>query len=207
MVSAHVLSITAQASTGDETTSNVTDNLSKKRHYVTSERLNRRTCPSTDCGIVGQLFFREGVSIFEMRGEWARITKRYHASCVDGRSEHVDTGNASCDPSNGISDGKFSEWVSTDFLSEDRPLDPAESASDAERLIAGSDDFARHRNAFAIAANSLISQRRCKEKDFLEVGGWRKSSSHKSEPIYFTYCDGFSRENRIYLNAVTGEIF
>ena len=44
------------------------------RLWVTSERLNRRTCPSESCGVVGQLFFREGVTVHEERDGWARIT-------------------------------------------------------------------------------------------------------------------------------------
>lgn len=60
------------------------------RQWVTSERLNRRTCPSESCGVVGQFFFREGVTIYETRDGWARVTEPYDASCASGRSEYVD---------------------------------------------------------------------------------------------------------------------
>ncbi len=83
-----------------------------ERYWVTSERLNRRTCPSESCGVVGQLFFREGVTIHERRDGWVRASQTYDASCVGGRSEYVDTGNAACAPANGITDGQFAEWVS-----------------------------------------------------------------------------------------------
>lgn len=177
------------------------------QYWVTSERLNRRTCPSLECGIVGQLFFREGVSILERRNDWVRISERYDASCVGGRSEYVFSGNAACESSNGIIDGQFAEWVSVELLSENRPSDPAADASGAENLVVGSDDFARYRTAFAEAAQSLIAQRRCTEQDFHEIGGWLKSTNHRSQPIYFTYCGGFAAANRLYLNADTGEIF
>jgi len=157
-----------------------------KRLWATSERLNRRTCPSDSCGVVGQLFFREGVTVHEQRDRWARITQPYDASWVGGRSEYVDTGNAACDPANGITEGQFAEWVSTAYLSETRPPDPAAGAAGIEALLAGSDDFARYRTAFAEAAQSLIAQRRCTERDFRDMGGWVKSTNHRNQPIYLT---------------------
>jgi hypothetical protein len=177
------------------------------RFWVKSERLNRRTCPSTDCGVVGQFFFREATMVFERRGGWARVTKPYDAACAGGTSEYVDSGKASCDPANGITNGRFSEWVSAEFLSEDRPPDPAADTSGAEELVAGSDDFSRFRTTFAEAAESLIADRRCTQQDFRDMGGWVKSTNHNNEPIYFTYCGGATTANRLYLNAETGKVF
>ncbi|GLQ05571.1 hypothetical protein GCM10007924_07920 [Sneathiella chinensis] len=119
----------------------------------------------------------------------------------------MDAGNSRCAPDNGITGGKFAEWVSAKFLSETRPPDPAEGASSAEALIAKSDDFARYRTQFANAARSLIDQRRCTEGEFHENGGWVKSSKHRNQPIYFMYCGGLTTANRLYLNAETGKIF
>jgi hypothetical protein len=178
------------------------------KFWVTSERLNRRTCPSDSCGVVGQYFFREAATILERREGWARVTKLYDASCVNGRSQYVDTGNAACDPANGITDGQFAEWVSAEYLSDTRPPDPAAGASGIEELVAGSDDFARYRTAFAEAAQSLIAQGQCSEDDFREMGGWMKSvNNHRNQPVYFTYCGGSTLANRLYLNAETGELF
>lgn len=176
-------------------------------YWVTSDRLNRRTCPSLDCGVVGQFFFREGTKVLERHDGWARVTRPYDASCVNGRSQYVDAGNAACDPSNGIEGGRFAEWVSAEFLTADRPPDPANNASVAEEIVAGSDDFARYRRQFASSAHTLISQGRCTKADFRNMGGWVKSTNHRSQPIYFTYCGGMTIANRLYLNAETGEIF
>ena len=180
---------------------------SSNRHWVTSDRLNRRTCPSTDCGIVGQFFFREGTDVFEDKDGWARVSRYYDASCANGRSEYVDSGDSRCDPENGIVDGKFSEWVFADFLSEDRPPNPAADATGLEVLVAGSDDFQKYRGAFAQAAQSLISSGQCREADFREWGGWMKSVNDRSQPIYFIYCGGSKVSNRLYLNAETGDVF
>ena len=180
---------------------------SSNKHWVTSDRLNRRTCPSTDCGIVGQFFFREGTDVFEDKDGWARVSRYYDASCANGRSEYVDSEDSRCDPENGIVDGKFAEWVLADFLSEDRPPNPAADATGLEVLVAGSDDFQKYRGAFAQAAQSLISSGQCREADFREWGGWMKSVNDRSQPIYFIYCGGSKVSNRLYLNTETGEVF
>jgi hypothetical protein len=177
------------------------------RLWVTSERLRRRTCPSESCGVVGRLFFREGVTVHEERDDWARITQSYDASCAGGRSAYVDTGNAACDEANGIADGQFAEWVSMEYLSEIRPPDPAADTSGIEEAVSGSDDFGRYRTAFAEAARLLIAQRRCTERDFRDMGGWVTSASHGNQSVYFTYCGGVAVANRLYLNVDTGEIF
>jgi len=178
-----------------------------ERLWVTTKRLERRTCPSEQCGVVGQFFFREAVNVLERKGQWARVTKPYDAGCEGGRSSYVDKGNADCTADNGITDGKFAEWVLAASLSPNRPADPAETALDAERLVAQSDDFTEHRAAFVRAANELSESGRCTAADFEEQGGWMKSSNHRDEPIYFTYCGGMTVANRIYLNAETGRIF
>lgn len=176
-------------------------------YWVVSERLNRRTCPSTDCGVVGQLFFREGVEVLERRDGWVRITDYYDGSCVSGRSEYLDLGNNRCIAENGFSDGTFAEWVSEQFLSSDRPPNPAGEAVGIEILVGGSDDFLRYRNEFVQAAQTLIAEGTCSEADFHEMGGWVKSSAHREQPIYFTYCGGSTLSARLYLDAETGDVF
>lgn len=175
--------------------------------WATAQRVQRRTCASEQCGIVGQLFFRESAHVYERTDGWARVTKPYSASCVGGVSEYVDRGNKACTAANGIADGEFAEWVRVDQLSATRPPDPADTASLDEKLIANSDDFAQHRAAFVRAANQLISDGRCKVEDFEEMGGWWKSSNHRDTPIYFTYCGGMTIPNRIYLDASSGRVF
>lgn len=174
--------------------------------WVTAERLNRRTCPSADCGSVGQFFSRDRVDVFEEKDGWVRVSQYYDASCWAGVTEYVDSGNDACTEENGVVDGRFAEWVSSEYLSPSRPPDPAAGATGMNALVANSDDYARYGDSFARAVGELIASQQCSRADFEEMGGWLKSSFHDG-PIYFTYCRGMTIQNRIYLNAESGEVF
>jgi hypothetical protein len=182
-------------------------NIKGEQMWVTSQYLDRHTCPSQRCGVVGGLFFRESAHVQERKNEWARISRRYDASCADGKSEYVDKGNARCTSANGIENGQFAEWVRLSSLSTKRPPDPADTATAAERLVKDSDDFTQHRRAFVRAAHQLIDEGRCTEADFLENGGWMKSTVERDAPVYFTYCGGMTLANKIQLNAATGRLY
>ena len=172
--------------------------------WVTTERTDRHTCPSTECGVAGRLMFREGVEALEKKGKWVRVTKTYSASCVGGKSEYVKEGNKSCTSANGIKDGKFAEWVQAKDLSEKRPEDPAEGASGDDTLVKGSDDYRIHKTQFAKAARQLINDGTCTEGDFQEMGGWM-ASTNRGPGMYFTYCGGMTLSNKVYLDAKSGK--
>lgn len=177
------------------------------KQWVTTQYLDRRTCPSEKCGIVGRLSFREAATPLETRDGWVRVSKVYDAACESGRSKYVDKGDAICSSENGITDGRFAEWVRADALSVTRPADPAATASADESLIAGSDDFAQHRRVFAEVTQKLISDGRCTADEFKEQGGWVKSvNEHRDEPVYFAYCGGMTASAKIYINAETGQV-
>lgn len=179
--------------------------LAEPKLWVTSDRLERRTCPSEDCGSVGQLTFREGVTVFEVNGTWSRISKPYSASCNSfGNSQYVKRGNKACTQANGIVDGHFAEWVLSKQLSSERLANPSEGASGDAELVKDSDDFRLHQTQFAAAARTLIDARICTVDDFIEMGGWMKSTN-QGPNAYFTYCGGMSNSNKVYLDVSTGK--
>lgn len=195
------------APTTTDTREATAESPNDRKMWVTSQYLDRHTCPSESCGIVGRLSFREAATVLEIKNGWTRITKFYDASCVNGVSKYVEKGTANCTAENGISDKRFAEWVLSKNLSSTRPADPAETATAEESLVAQSDDFTQYRETFTKAARQLISGGRCTAADFREMGGWLKSTTERDRPIYFTYCGGMTTSNRLYLNAATGEIF
>lgn len=173
--------------------------------WVSSDRVARHTCPSVKCGVAGQLMFREGVEVLETKGVWVRITKPYSASCSGGISEYVKSGNSHCISSNGINNGMFAEWVSTKSLTKDRPADPGEEATGDEVLVKDSDDYRRYHAQFTKAARELISNGTCTAGDFEEVGGWMASPA-KGGGMYFMYCGGMTKANRLYLDVHSGKV-
>ena len=175
--------------------------------WVTSDRLDRHSCPAETCGIVGQLFFREAATPLEEKDGWVRISEPYAAFCENGVNEYVDSGNNACTEENGVVGGDFSEWVQKAQLSEIRPQDPAETAQADETLVAYSDDFEQHRDAFKKLATQLIQEGRCSAADFREQGGFMKSvNEYPNEPVYFTYCGGMHLSKKVYVNAQTVKI-
>lgn len=178
--------------------------MAETQMWVTVDSANRRTCPSTECGVVGKLFFRESAKVVETKNGWGRVSKFYDASCVGGRSQYVDSGRADCTASNGIVDDQFAEWIKLDLLSEARPADPGQNASGTAKLIAQSDDFHRYESEFVKAAETLMASGRCTAQDFTDMGGWVKSTN-KGQGIYFAYCGGGS--DRVYLDVASGRTF
>ncbi len=175
----------------------------EQKMWVGSDSLLRYTCPSTECGSVGRLYFREAVTVFESRRGWARITGYYDASCQNGNSQYVDFGWRACSPENGIVNGQMAEWVNLSSLAGTRPADPGASATGYAKLVAQSDDFRNYAKEFEEAAIQLIQRGRCSEADFLSVGGWIRST-RKGPGMYFTYCGGGA--DQVYLNVRTGRI-
>jgi len=171
--------------------------------WVTTQRLARHTCPSTACGIVGEFYYRDGVKPLETQNGWTRVSKYYVASCENGRSAYVDTGNDRCSQANGIVDGQFAEWVVDANLSTERPADPAADATGLAKSIGGSDDFNLYQAQFVQAAQQLIDQNLCTEAELADWGGFYASVNLRPRKAYFVHCGN----DRHYLDVTTMEIF
>ncbi len=90
---------------------------------------------------------------------------------------------------------------------QDQRGDPPSPAYDLVAMIAQSDDLSRHTEAFRNAATALVQDRTCSEADFIENGGWVRSTSFDPRQVYFMFCGGSTVADRIYLDAETGEVF
>lgn len=103
--------------------------LADTRKWVAVEDLERHTCPSDDCGVVGRFFFRESVPVFETQADWSRVSMNKTAACFDGVSLYVETGPDQCSEQNGIREGEFAEWVRTEYLADLEPAQPKQPLS------------------------------------------------------------------------------
>lgn len=86
-------------------------------------------------------------------------------------------------------------------------LDPAAHVVEMDRLIGRSDDLVQRREAFTQATTELVSEGVCTLDEFAENGGWVRSTSHGTSPVYFMYCGGATVADRFYLDAATGRRF
>ena len=86
--------------------------------------------------------------------------------------------------------------------------DSVENNKNIELSIANSDDYKTHKDQFLKAANKLIRDKSCTANEIKDMGGFMKSQiNHPNQPVYFTYCGGMNRNNRIYVDVSSGKIF
>jgi hypothetical protein len=157
--------------------------------FVTSDELNERLQPRIDGKISNVIYRGQKVTVYEYKDGWARISPYYNQS-VEGSS------------------GTAARWVFAKYLSETKPIEKKVAVnSKLGDSLRKSDDFSKLKPEFLKASQKLIDANTCKISDFMEMGGWVRSSKHKPRHIYFTYCGGFHRDNRIYLEPATGRVF
>lgn len=99
------------------------------RMWVAVEGLQRHTCPSATCGVVGRFFFRESLFVRESLKGWTRVSPYKSAGCYEGRSTYVQAGPDSCSVENGIVQGEFAEWVRSDLLAAKPPETPVPAST------------------------------------------------------------------------------
>ncbi|MHA6644094.1 hypothetical protein ACX3P1_15685 [Mesorhizobium sp. A623] len=93
----------------------------ESRMWVAADNAKRRSCPSMECGIIGRLFFRETVVVYETSKGWSRVSGYSNAGCYEEQSSFVQAGRNDCSEENGISDGEFAIWVKSDSLADQKP--------------------------------------------------------------------------------------
>ncbi len=157
-------------------------------YYVTSEKLNVRLAANKKGKTTNTLYKRQKVEVFEVKDGWARIS-RYYGGAVEGAS------------------GSVARWVFAKYLSTTPPTEEKTKNinSPVARAVKSSDDFSKYKSIFISASEKLINSGKCRLGDFKEMGGWMRSTNHKPKPVYFTYCGGMRKSNRVYLNTATGK--
>lgn len=93
----------------------------ESRMWVAVDNAKRRSCPSMECGIIGRLFFRETVVVYQVDKGWSRVSGYTNAGCYEGKSAFVQSGRNDCSEENGISQGEFAVWVKSDSLADQKP--------------------------------------------------------------------------------------
>lgn len=159
-------------------------------YYVNTDETSERLSPSKTGKITNTLFKRQKVTVIELKNGWARVSKYY-----DGEVEGIK--------------GQVARWIEVSSLSEDRPAEENIVGTDKElgEALRSSDNFSRYKKVFTEAARRLIAERTCSLDDFKLAGGWMKSTQYSSGDVYFVYCGGLHRSNRLYFDVKTQKTF
>ncbi|MDV7103842.1 SH3 domain-containing protein [Vibrio sp. TH_r3] len=155
-------------------------------YFVASNKLNVRSYPRLNAPIRYVLRKGKAIEVQETQGQWVRISDyEVHTSGQD-----------------------IADWVHIDFLSAEQPVITEQEAHKAmQRLLDKSDDFVLYQDSFINATKRLLADESCTYEDFELMNGWLLSRTYPDNPVYFVYCGGTQRENKIYLNVVTNQIF
>lgn len=175
-----------------------------QRMWSNTSRLNIRSCPSVSCGITGWVTNGTSLTVYEEIGDWVRIGEPQSAFCENGISAAIDNGENRCIIENGITEGNFSRWVSSDFLIGSQPTVISRPASCSSEYLSDSDNYSQHASVFCTGAEQLIQNGTCARADLTEWG-WLASTTRGDE-TYFTYCKNRGGLERHYLNVKTGRL-
>jgi len=165
--------------------------ISSKTYFSTVEILNVRLEPNKEGSITSSIYENQQVNVYEIKQGWGRVSNYYNGE-VEGKT------------------GMVARWVYMKHLSKNRPIEKASNKakiSILEKALKSSDNYSRYKKYFIKASEDLIKEKTCTVNDFKESGGWMRSAAYSPKPIFFIYCGKMIIENRIYLNAKTGEVF
>lgn len=156
-------------------------------YYVDEATLPIRSKPDVNAFIEGSMYRGDHVHLLEKKNGWGRITEYF----VYQENKPA-----------------TAQWIPLDGLVTKKP----EISSDERRktllgYIDKSDDIGKYQETFIKTTDQLLQQQRCKPDDFMETGGWVRSVNFSKEDVYFVYCGGMKRVNKIYLNAQNATVF
>lgn len=175
------------------------ETTSTGKHYVNTNALKVRTAPTTKSTHTYNIYRGYKVRVYELQNGWARIT-RYKTSTEDGKfikkarwvyAKFITSVNAKKKRKNRKSSSKKTVKNKT---SHEEAL---------AKVLKPSDNYDKYAKIFQTASLKLIKEKRCRVNDFKKMRGWVEASPTTT---YFTYCGGFKKTNKVYLNIQTGEI-
>lgn len=169
--------------------------LAKGKYYVNTKTLKVRMAPSTKAGHSYSMYKNQKVRVYEVKDNWARISK-YKTTTVKGKFT------------------KAAKWVFGKYLTQakvrkqknrkksfTKKRSSYKKNTKLTKAISGSDNYKKFSKTFQSVSQKLIENGTCKVSDFSKTRGWIDISR---DDLYFAYCGGFSKKNKIYLNVKSG---
>lgn len=175
-------------------------------YSVNADVLKIRTGPSSKYKHSYSMYKQQETKVYELQDGWARISKsktnakwayaKFLTKNTPKKSkptiEKKPEPQAKEEPKIEVNEAPPKQEEKTKFV--DRRL---------QRIISKSDGFKQHSKMFILVSQKLVSSQICKVTDFRKTRGWIEIYENE---LYFTYCGGFSRKNKIFLNLKTNEL-
>ncbi|MGP8305696.1 SH3 domain-containing protein [Vibrio sp. YIC-376] len=156
-------------------------------YYVIDRQINVYNKPDHNALVVDTLYKGEKVAVLEKYNGWYRMSD--YLVYKEGGEETA-------------------EWLDAKGLSDAEPvIKEQERLEILDGYLQKSDDLKEHQEIFRDKTQQLLDENTCEPDDFEELGGWVRSVTYKERNVYFIYCSGLEQENKIYLDADSGEIF
>lgn len=156
-------------------------------YYVIERQLEVYNKPDHKALVVDTVYKGEKVAVLEKNNGWYRISD--YLVYKEGGEETA-------------------EWLDAKGLSDAEPvMKEQERLQILDGYLQKSDDLKEHQEIFRDKTQQLLDDNTCEPDDFEELGGWVRSVTYQKREVYFIYCGGLEQENKIYLDAGSGEIF
>jgi hypothetical protein len=149
------------------------------KYYVTTSSLKIRLGPNIKAVHHYNVYKDKKLKVYEVKDNWARIS-RYRTTYVN--NEFI----------------KVAKWVYAKYLMKIQ----RKEISYLEKLISKSDNYMQHKETFLSISKRLYKEKTCQLSDFRKMRGWIRLRGTEK---YFTYCGGYGRSSKIYINMITGK--
>ncbi len=149
-------------------------------YSVNTNALKIRLGPSSKYPHSYNIYNKQTTNVYEFKDGWARISK--------------------------FKDN--SKWAYAKYLTKvthQSSSQVKEPKIDTRLLkyLVKSDNYEKHSKVFINVSQRLISNHVCRVSDFKKTSGWIELAK---DELYFTYCGGFNKKDKIYINLLTNKI-
>jgi hypothetical protein len=156
-------------------------------YYVNDDKVAIRIQPDENQYAERWVYKGDHLKLLEIKEGWGRVSSYYVVN--EGEPE-------------------IAEWVPMSALSLQQPVITRQERDETiSGYIFKSDDFKLYRDIFIKITDQLLMDKSCEPEDFDELQGWVRSTRFPDRNVYFIYCGGLKINNKIYLDANSGEIF
>lgn len=195
-------------------------------YYVNADVLKVRTGPSSSYEHSYSMYNKQKARVYKVKDGWAKVSRTRsqwaYAKFLTKISVEKDSKKAT--PKKATTQKKKitpqkvapKKAVPKTIATQQKKTTPKKTVTTAKKsskkpkidsrllkYIKKSDNYEQYSKVFLEVSQKLISNKVCKVSDFRKTNGWMKLYE---DEMYFAYCGGFKKKDKIYINLVTNEL-